>query len=663
MTRFAFRSALLLWLALGALSGMAQIAAADNKDYKPSTFPAPVGDQTRFPAKTDLKIWTDAFNSLNQLAEKKRIGLDIAKTYTQAGKGKIPHPWTFGNPNGQTDYIQDNLAILNLTKFMDCFEPRIHDYGTAKFNQKCSQHCPPIDEEQYWWGFCNWNKNSYLLEYWWPETIVEINNYGIASFTPVLGGRVDLMKQALEQTLKLFYEKKRTELGDRFPEKLPLTDYTGESAPNIGQSHWDGLLPSSQVWQGEAHAYRSMVALSTMRLAPRSIWGYQVDPRCFYDSTFGPGPGGMGPYATIHGWTEQPGLLPVWRSEAASMQLDPALYKASLPQVEGGVGGLKKYLNDKTLALNYLSGETCASYRVKKWPTAILEGSESNLGKGYSDLTPALGIQGNSSDALDKICYFGGGQLFPVTGQLMGNYSSLVAAAYLARRAIYLMSHESMMGGLLGFGMPGAGAAGQLGGLQGQLTEMQGAVNQVQGLFGTLGIGDFGLGGISDSLGSAAGGLGELAGGLGGLGGFGGDSIGIRISKYNDKVDKMQRVYPRKGSGVTGFLATLPSGCFKTNEIDEYSNEPESAFLAGLLGDPSFSAANPRFPKDLVRPEHLGSIRYVYWNKRESCQCSCFGYPNGCTAVDSGDSYDNGGANGIKGWRMGIPYPFGMGAG
>ena len=66
-------------------------------------------------------------------------------------------------------------------------------------------------------------------------------------------------------------------------------------------------------------------------------------------------------------------------------------------------------------------------------------------------------------------------------------------------------------------------------------------------------------------------------------------NLGRRLPVYADEIDKLQRVSPE------------PTGCFEVGDID-YEN-------------------HSLFPPGALDPEENGSIRFIYWNKRQGCVC------------------------------------------
>ena len=87
-----------------------------------------------------------------------------------------------------------------------------------------------------------------------------------------------------------------------------------------------------------------------------------------------------------------------------------------------------------------MTTDTCASYRAyhSQWAGAPYY---------YGDLIDAVGIRPpRIEDYLKRTCFRGGGEFFPITGQLMGSFSTIPASAYIARRAFYLFGKDTVAG-------------------------------------------------------------------------------------------------------------------------------------------------------------------------------------------------------------------------
>jgi len=309
------------------------------------------------------------------------------------------------------------------------------------------------------WGFmfgegCNVPRDrdnaGYRLDFWWPENEVEIHNYERAIFNPLFEcGNQKYQHFPLTQFLQNFAAK-LTQFVPAGNKILPGAIVEHRSTPSdagipkalrmdphIGESHWAGILPGDQTFVAEAHVYRTYVnALSAINSGGQSTQlGYKRDCRCFHSglqsNIIDSGPGQGRARKIVNGWTEYNRYLPYWRTYQYSQMLSPLKYEA-----------LEKF--------NDIHEDTCASLRA--FEDSL--GARGRMGNKYQDLAYALGaIPPNPESGplkrarrlrneLFRICYIGGGDLFPITGQLIGHFSTLPASAYVARRALYLFGKD-----------------------------------------------------------------------------------------------------------------------------------------------------------------------------------------------------------------------------
>ncbi|MCB0358791.1 MAG: hypothetical protein KDD44_04125 [Bdellovibrionales bacterium] len=510
----------------------------------------------RFPDNSDQAAFNAAQASMNQVINSLGqsssgfaggIGQDYSSTgswfNSTSGRYSV-HPWV-GNWTGRNfgdtliDWADDGLRMVgapslsgsyspidDFKRFMECMQPQL-------ILPICLWCMPPSARFDGSWSSCPYRNNlGYVFEYWWPENEIEINNYGVSAFNPILGLRPDLVKPLLTTvhglTLQLLTDGTMQLKGgvgaqSSFPSGL-------RSSPHLGQSHHAGLLPGDQTQQVEAHVYQTRPQNTAALLRDDDegefdfIWakvkilyiefcvpsylfwynGYKKGNfRCFYSTI-------DKQELPVNLWTEDIMVNFFWRYPELSLLIDPQLYWASSPTfIPGSPSGM--IIEGQTIIANFPSIRSCAAYRADVWPNR------------YSDLEHAFGylpwalpgiIPNTWFSGRDEICYRGGGELYPVTGKMIGYFSPLPAAAYFARRALYLSE--------------------------------QYGINQT--------------------------------------------------NIFNEDVDKLQRIYP----GI--------SDCFKVNDIDDTN--------LGL------------FPKNIIRPDQMGSIRYVHWNLRVACVCQYRGvYP------------------------------------
>jgi len=279
------------------------------------------------------------------------------------------------------------------------------------------------------------SNRGFKLTHWWPENEIEIHNYGRTVFDPTYECGNEMLQHG---KLTDFLKELSASLTAFNPGGSPggTTYVTGKQAgipdklresPHIGESHWAGIQPGDETFTGEAHVYRTYLDVLTALNHPQGSstqFGYKRDCRCFYTGLDSNEAEGGGQRKVVNGWTEYNAYLPFWRYYQNSMLLNQKKYEA--------IGQYAKFNDD-----------SCAFLRA--W--------ESKLGSveyGYQDLYKALGIKPPPNapprlrEELLRICYKGGGDLFPITGQLVGQFNPLPAAAYLTRRALYMFGKEKI---------------------------------------------------------------------------------------------------------------------------------------------------------------------------------------------------------------------------
>lgn len=403
--------------------------AEPGSGYQPDETP-PKADTQHFPSGSDVETWQLALEKLKEFEHAQKEGLAIAEKFKLKGDRFEDHPWKGGRDEEESkeDWLNDAYWVMghepdSLERFMQCFEPR--------WVSPICPYCQPAYLRPE--PDCELEDNTGdIWEYWWPEWEIEINAWGIVALNPIVVGDDDLLQKALKE-----YEKKYRPKAEKYMQDVWGADASQAAipkglrkAPHIGNSQFAGLLPGDQTYVEEAHVYRTNVAQAVSELRPRGdgIWDFRYEQingkcvpisffyngyvkgheRCFYDST-------PQKTKTIIGLTEEAKHEIYWRLPEFSALLDEKKYQVSVPMSLADTGYWRK--------------NSCASYRSEKWEDV------------YGDLQSAVGIIGNTDSALSDICYYGGGSLYPATGTLMGHFSELPSAAYLARRAIEVLAH------------------------------------------------------------------------------------------------------------------------------------------------------------------------------------------------------------------------------
>jgi hypothetical protein len=500
----------------------------------------PPGDTEHFPRGTDLKVYERAKETI----EKVYNNLDVGEDAGTAINNKFGDATHFdhdafpeqeerfdGSEAGITDaWTEDSEKILDMGEdaFYACFTPK-------KLADTC-EYCEPAALCPYRCG-CLPN-NGYTWSYWWPEAIIEVNEFGVTAIEKPQDFASGLDPVELAKALDANFKPDDV---DPFLEEYGVTELADlpselRAEPNLGRTQWEGPNVPQKILAAEGHAWRTKLAqgLSQKRCQGCGIDHYHMPPPycpqietwyngylygniayCFLDTT--PVDGN-----SLFGWTEELNWAPYWRLPGKSETLDEEIEddqftKIDQPSADLLALGIPTSTPGDPLGLvsntTYHKSESCAAYRAHKWED------------DYGDLEDAVGIVPYDNDDMEHICYKGGGQLYPPVGALFGHFTPLVSAGFLARRAIELFSRTNKYPG---------GPSG---------TE---------------------------------------------------ERYENRLTLFDDRVDKLQRVYPE-----------FSEECFKIEDIDDWNTD--------------------MFPPDLVKETHTNSIRYVYWNRRVACTCQLRG--------------------------------------
>ena len=203
-------------------------------------------------------------------------------------------------------------------------------------------------------------------------------------------------------------------------------------------SHLLGIGDQDQSSFMEAHTYQPLIERMVMMNRPEGEnsrdwrWhrtkygcfpspyyynGYRLgERRVFLDTTPQRG-------RSIFGYTEETHFSPMWRMQAASAMIDEERYNAVIPEQGDNFGGdLERYYESDVPLLarrdkSFWNTRSCSAYRVANFPTR------------YGDLTTVAGVLGGAgSPLLEDLCYEGGWDLYPLTGEMLGSYSEHVTA-------------------------------------------------------------------------------------------------------------------------------------------------------------------------------------------------------------------------------------------
>lgn len=373
----------------------------------------------------------------------------------ESSKGQtLPHPWPGGvNPQWENDWKNDSRKAVS-ADFMKCFEPRLIK-GTCDF-------CKPASYRKFISeASCPKQRNTgEVWEYWWPEAEVELNAFGISAINTKLAGVEDLDRNGLKRAL---IEQFKPELAKRFLEQLGVDVNVEEfddlsASPLFGHNATSDLGTSKNV-STEAHIYQTSVDkygqderpgyASTEEMQAKLVWdpetqtwkckptkpialnGYKKINKCFYNALNEPSEN------IIHGWTEESGIIDYWRFPERSDFIRSDLYQQA--RVAPQASSISDYLNELkkesgiTNAMKWLRNDTCASFRLTNFPDR------------FSSLNSLFKIEKRpynlDSDPLKYQCYMEA-ELYPLTGSLPGAHPPHTSSAYLARKAIELISYR-----------------------------------------------------------------------------------------------------------------------------------------------------------------------------------------------------------------------------
>lgn len=160
---------------------------------------------------------------------------------------------------------------------------------------------------------------------------------------------------------------------------------------------------------------------------------------------------------TKHAEDKDPNYAKYWRLPGCSKIINQWMYKAAVPFGWNKVTPFT--FNVSLMNDDWRKKKSCLSYRLANWGAKSPGYPDDWKTKGnepayrYYELqnmgVEALKLKDDDEndkklgDALDRICYFGGGELYPLLGSLEGQFTEYTANAYLARRAIELAGQVS----------------------------------------------------------------------------------------------------------------------------------------------------------------------------------------------------------------------------
>ena len=422
------------------------ILTAEAQPSSSSTLPG----QQRL-ARTSEKVSKHIKTILGELdgAERKvKPVLEQARTDATAEKyqvngqtieGPERHPWlkaspkSGANPNWLNDYLKDSFQMLdgqkNVTQLWSCFEPQLiakgwwpqtfEDGSKDKFHPAsidlaltCKFSCPDIPLID----------NGYeVIQYWWPEHQVAVNNYGRSRVHPLIGGQTGApytraaliaAKRSAPETLI------KQSLKQNYPLPIELLKEPSREDPFIGQGMWGGTGLDTEE-RNFAHVYRTLYAQALSNRKPNSFLGWNVQPRSIYDS-FAP-PTSAKPITNT--WTEY-GAVEALSSVSSLSYFLGSRGQRSMNALYGANGEASEIAREDKPRWQR---KGAAAYRIARWKN------------DFDELKEPFELNEDQNAVLREIVYKGGNELFPLALTLEGQGTPALAAnAIFARRAFYL---------------------------------------------------------------------------------------------------------------------------------------------------------------------------------------------------------------------------------
>ncbi len=391
------------------------------------------------------------------------IGQEIAKDgvagTTMGEQSAKEHPWAmFGNPNSDLDYYLDSFFNLdarpenatNWSQAWSCFEPKLlakaHSGKTvvdaagpgnedliAECRSKCVNYVEQIPYERgsligqlmYTalgcgmdddpWGYLD---NGYeVVEYWFPEYQVSINNYGINRIRPETlseGGQQFTRKSLLAMKQGLPEQQIRSGADESYPfDSSSAKLVQPRQDPFLGQ----GMSQEHLEDKAYGHVVRTWLSTNMGDKKKRTSAGWKVDPEF---SLFDAMPRTRAEHDAAPLWTEYGMFDAITSIPHFSSKIRPDVMKALF-------GDQTPISEAAKQTKPFWQSQGAAAYRVQRWPEL------------FKPLGERLQIQGDSRAVLKEVVYKGGHELFPLVTNLSGfGTPALSAAAIFARRTLYL---------------------------------------------------------------------------------------------------------------------------------------------------------------------------------------------------------------------------------
>ena len=411
--------------------------------------------------KQHLESVLDRFPGYEQYGE--AIGEEIVKDGTAGNvmgqEAAKEHPWAmYGNPNSDLDYYLDSFFNLdarpenatNWSQAWSCFEPKLlakahngrsqvdvagpqNEDLIAECRSKCINHVEQIPYERGSlvgavmyralgcgadpdpWGYLD---NGYeVVEYWFPEYQVSINNYGINRIRPETlsaTGQQFTRKALLAQKLGLPEQQIRDAAEKSYPFDTSAAKLVQpRQDPFLGQ----GMSQEHLEDKAYGHVVRTWLSTNMGDKKKRTSAGWRVDPEF---SLFDAMPRTREEHDPANVWTEYGMFDAITTVPHFSYRIRPEVMKALF-------GEESTIMEQSKKTTPTWQSKGAAAFRVQRWP---------NL---FRPLQDRFEIKGDTNAVLKEVVYKGGSELFPLVTNLSGfGMPALSAGAIFARRTLYL---------------------------------------------------------------------------------------------------------------------------------------------------------------------------------------------------------------------------------
>lgn len=375
----------------------------------------------------------------------------LAETYRGLGgkqeKGAKKHPWLYSQPEGvnprwDQDYTEDSLLMqsvlpdggpaLNTSAVWSCFEPQLvaqHSYLGQCFNRvnvaaqpdlalACRATCPQL----LWMTLAGLDNCYQVVQYWWPEYQVAINNYGLnrvnpQALTPETGQQF-LLQQLLARKRQIPELRMKNDLERDYQLSLAKFKEPNRNKPRFGQGMWGGFAQPDFEDKQFGHLYRTKIAAQTSDAKRNSPFGWRWNSDSIFDA-FPPKTNDKHRYALSTEWGVFEAFT-VW--PRYSYELPGTRHMQAL---HGQWGNLSQRAKDHRNPPWKRRG--AMAYRIQRWPDP------------FNPLQKILKLSPDQNELLKEAVYKGGQELYPFTTNISGfTQPNLASGAIMARRTFLL---------------------------------------------------------------------------------------------------------------------------------------------------------------------------------------------------------------------------------